>query len=75
MVRVIAIWGIVAIVAAIVGGIVAARKNRDASAWAAWGFLFPPAVLALVLLPKLPTRLPRRSLDEEDAAQARADGY
>ena len=63
----IVIWGITAILAAVVGGILAGVKNRDYSAWAAWCFLFPPLVLALLLSPKNPGPRPRRpTLDEQD---------
>ena len=42
-------------------------KNRDVSYWAAWGFIFPPAVVVLLLLAKNTGPRPRRpSLDEED---------
>jgi len=75
MVRGIAIWGLTALVAALFSGILATVKNRDISAWAAWGFLFPPALLLLALLPRLGMRPRRRTLDEEDSGQARADGY
>ncbi len=44
-------WGLVAIVSAITGGLLAAMKNRDYSSWAAWCFLFPPFVLAILLTP------------------------
>lgn len=75
MVRGIVIWGVVALVAAIASGILAMTKNRDVSAWSAWGFLLPPVVLIFLLVPKhLGPRTRRRTLDEEDAAQARADG-
>ena len=63
----IVIWGVTAILAAVVGGILAGVKNRDYSAWAAWCFLFPPLVLALLLSPKNPGPRPRRpTLDEQD---------
>jgi hypothetical protein len=47
----IAIWGLVAIAAAIIGGIVAGAKRRDHSFWAAWSFLFPPMLLILLVMP------------------------
>jgi hypothetical protein len=76
MVRGIVIWGVAALVAAIASGILASMKNRDISAWTAWGFLLPPVVLVFLLLPKRPGPRPRRrTLDEEDAAQAHADRY
>ena len=60
------IWGVTAIVSAIIAGFLAAAKNRDYSAWAAWTFLFPPLLIALFFTPKYtgPPR-PRRRLDDD----------
>ena len=65
MVRVIAVWGVVAIVSSILAAIVAGMKRRDHSFWAAWSFLFPPMLLILLVMPsnKGP-RLRRPSIDE-----------
>ena len=65
MVRVIAVWGIVAIVSSILAAVVAGMKGRDHSFWAAWSFLFPPMLLILLVMPsnKRP-RLRRPSIDE-----------
>ena len=42
-------------------------KNRDVSYWAAWGFLFPPSLVVLLMLGKHAGPRPRRpTLDEED---------
>ncbi|MGQ0673099.1 MAG: hypothetical protein ACT4N2_09510 [Hyphomicrobium sp.] len=63
----IVIYGVTAVVCGILGFYMAARKNRDASSWAAWCFILPPLVLALLLAPKSalpPTRKP--TLDEQD---------
>jgi hypothetical protein len=61
------IWGVVSLVCGIAGYFLASAKNRDASAWAAWCFLFPPFILALVLARKSPHPPPRRpTLDELD---------
>ena len=66
-VKVIVLWGFVAIAAAVLAGVLAGVRNRDHSAWAAWCFIFPPALLVLLLLPRNPGPRPRRrSLDEED---------
>lgn len=66
-VKIIVLWGAVALGAAIIGAIVAGTRNRDHSAWAAWCFIFPPALLILLLLPRNTGPRPRRpSLDEED---------
>jgi hypothetical protein len=71
MMQGIVIWGAAALAAMIVAGILAGRKNRDYSFWMGWSFIFPPAVLVLMILPKLGGARPkRRSLDEEDAAEA-----
>jgi MFS family permease len=65
---VISIWGIAAISGLVLGGFVAAFKNRDYSFWMAWCFLVPPALLVLLALPKLQGPRPRRPpLDAEDA--------
>ena len=65
----IVIWSVCAAVGGIAGAILAGMKNRDYSAWAAWGFLIPPSILILALLPRLKGMRPRRpTLDEEDAA-------
>ena len=42
--RGIVIWAVVATLSAIASGFIAAWKNRNASSWAAWGFLVPPAL-------------------------------
>jgi hypothetical protein len=66
----IAIWGVTAIAAAIVGGIVAGIKNRDYSFWIATAFLLPPALVVLVLLPRLKERAMQSARDEEDEVDA-----
>ncbi len=63
----IAYWGLTAIAALFVAGILAVYKNRDYSFWMAWSFLVPPLVVILAAMPKLAGPPPRRrSLDEED---------
>lgn len=62
-----AIWGTVAIVAGALGFFLAGMKNRDSSAWAAWCFLLPPLLIALLLAPKNPGPRPRQAkLDDLD---------
>jgi len=66
-IKVIALWGLVAIGAAVAGGFIAAARNRDHSWWAAWCFVFPPMIAVLFLLPRNTGDRPRRpTLDEED---------
>ena len=64
----IVIWGLVALVSAILSGLFAGWKNRDYSFWMAWGFLIPLVVpLLLLLLPRRQGPRPTRpSLDDED---------
>lgn len=69
MVQGIVIWGLTAIAAASLAGVLAGYKNRDVSFWIGWCFVVPPLVVFLLFLPKLEGPRPRRpSLDEEDAA-------
>jgi hypothetical protein len=60
-------WGVTAVVAAILAAIIAPMKNRDYNSWAAWCFLFPPLLIALILTPKssVPPRRPP-TLDQLD---------
>ena len=69
MVKAVVIWGLVAVTATLIGGLIAGLKKRDYSFWMAWSFLFPPAILLLLVLPGRDTRPRRRTLDEEDAAE------
>ncbi len=63
----IVVWGITAICAAVLAGILAGAKNRDYSFWIAWSFLVPPMAIALLFLPKLQGPRPTRpKLDDED---------
>jgi hypothetical protein len=65
------IWAAIATASLILAGFLAGWKNRDVSFWMAWGFIVPPSVLVLALLPKRGGARPRRrTLDEEDAAEA-----
>jgi hypothetical protein len=72
MVRVIAFWGIISIVSAVIAGITAGLKRRDHSFWAAWSFLFPPMLLLLLLMRTNQGPRPRRpGLDELEADDRR----
>jgi hypothetical protein len=67
MVKVIAVWGLVAILSAALAGVLAGIKRRDHSFWAAWSFLFPPMLLVLLVMPS--NKGPRRrrpSIDHQE---------
>ena len=65
--QVIVIWGLVALAAAALGGVLASVKNRDYSFWIAWCFVLPPIVLFLLLLPRSEGARPSKpSLEEQD---------
>jgi hypothetical protein len=65
MVKVIAYWGVIAIVSSVLAAVIAGMKRRDHSFWAAWSFLVPPMLLLLLVIPsnKGP-RARRPSIDE-----------
>lgn len=66
-VTIIALWGLLAIAAAVTAGVLAAARNRDHSWWAAWCFVVPPMLIILLFLPTNTGPKPRRpSMDEED---------
>lgn len=68
-VKYIVIWGLTAIAAAILAGIVAGIKNRNVSYWMGWSFVLPPMVITLFLIPALKEPRPaRRSDDDDDSA-------
>lgn len=63
----IVVIGALSVIGGILGALLAGMKNREYSFWTAWGFLFPPSVLVLLLLPKNAGPRPRKpTLDEED---------
>jgi hypothetical protein len=63
----IVIWGLVALSAAFLGGVLAGVKNRDYSFWIAWCFVVPPMLLCILLLPNHEGVRPRKpSLDEQE---------
>ena len=51
MPMVVTVWGLTALLAAVLGAVLARAKRRSADAWATAAFLFPPSLLALVFLP------------------------
>ncbi len=65
-VKYIVIWGLTAIAASLLAGIVAAIKNRDVSYWMGWSFLLPPFVIALFFIPALKHPRPGRPSDDDD---------
>lgn len=69
MVEIVVVWGLIAITATVIGGLLAGFKKRDYSFWMAWSFIFPPVIVLLLVLPALHKRPRRRTLDEEDAAE------
>ncbi len=52
MAKFVAIYGVLMLTAAIASGILAGIKRRDWNYWAAVSFLFPPAFIMLILMPK-----------------------
>lgn len=63
----IAAWGLVAVLAGAIAGVVAGVKNRDYSFWMAWCFVFPPLLIWLCFLPRRQGQRPRQpTLDQID---------
>lgn len=62
----IAIYGITALVLAIIAALVAYRKDRSANAWFTSTFLFPPSILAVLILGKSKTG-PYRPKGDDDS--------
>jgi hypothetical protein len=74
MVTFIAVYGSLMILSAALSGIVALFKRRDTSYWITASFLFPPALILLLLMPKNVRRLRRReTMDEQEARELRRD--
>ena len=71
-VRWIVVWGAVATLAAFVAGFLAGAKNRNVSAWAAWSFLVPPALIVLLLLPRNQGARARATTFDDDDRQIEA---
>lgn len=71
MVTGIVLWGAIAFTSAFLAALFASWKNRDYSSWAAWCFLLPPLLIALLLTPKNTGPAPRRpTLDQLDGRDA-----
>lgn len=67
MVSFIVIWGLVAIAASALAGLLAWIKNRDCSFWMGWSFILPPMALILLLMPRNSGPRPKRPpLDLDD---------
>ena len=63
----ITVYLILALIGGIAGAVVAAAKNRHNGFWMVLCFLVPPAILLLLLLPRLKTaRAPVRRNRNED---------
>jgi hypothetical protein len=60
------IYGIFSVVASLVAAMLARIKNRSADKWAFSSFLFPPAVLLLLLLGKNNKPLSKNILSEKE---------
>ncbi|MGH1349499.1 MAG: hypothetical protein ACRBBN_01640 [Methyloligellaceae bacterium] len=60
------IWGVTAISGALFGAIIAAMKNRSADNWGFSCFIFPPALLILLLLPKGTYNQRRKKISQND---------
>lgn len=48
----VAIIGVVCLVSAVFGALIAKIKRRSADTWAFASFIFPPLILILILMPK-----------------------
>ncbi len=62
----ITIYLVSALIAGIAGAIIAQAKNRNAGFWTMAPFLFPPVLLALLLLPRRKTA-PYKAQRSEDS--------
>lgn len=75
MFSVIAIVGLVMLSALTLALILGAVKNRDGSSWGMVSFFFPPAVLLLLFLPKVPgPRRKRPTWHDEERRDYARDG-
>jgi hypothetical protein len=66
------VWGVIAVSSALLAAFIAPMKNRDYSAWAAWCFLLPPLIIALILSPRYTgSRRRQPTLDQLDRSDDR----
>jgi hypothetical protein len=67
MAQFIAVYGTIAVVCSVLAGIIAYVKRRDPSYWIGTSFIFPPALIMLLLMKKNAGPRPTRpTLDSED---------
>ncbi|MDX2307211.1 MAG: hypothetical protein NW216_03125 [Hyphomicrobium sp.] len=59
-------WFALSFSAGLLAYFLARAKNRDYSSWAAWCFLVPPLILALILTPKNAGPAPQRRRLSDD---------
>jgi hypothetical protein len=59
-------YALITVAALVLGLVLGWLKNRDAQHWAFYCFLFPPAVILLLLLPKHVGPRPKRTSWDED---------
>ena len=68
----IVVWGVTALLAGVLGSVLAHWKNRDWNFWTAWCFLVPPVLILLAILPKRVGPTPRTpTLDQIDRHEDR----
>lgn len=52
MPMVITVWGATALISGFLGFLLASAKRRSADFWTAISFLFPPSLIAVLMLPR-----------------------
>ena len=72
MAKFIAIYGSLALICAVIGGITAAVKRRDVSYWMTVCLLLPPLLIVLAMMPR--NRAPRARGESWDDQEAREYG-
>jgi Na+/melibiose symporter-like transporter len=74
MAKFVAIYGSAMLIASVLAGLVAAMKRRDVSYWMTMSFLFPPAIVMLLLMAKNTGPRPRReSFEAEERRELRRE--